>query len=1313
MENLIELHRLDPQTFEHLVNALAIRVLGNGTTGFGPGSDGGRDGYFEGEANYPSERERWSGRWYIQSKYHRPHLSKDPQKWLLQRIEEELESFKSAEGMRAWPDNWIIATNIDPSGVPETGLFDRARQFVSSARPELAGRFAIWGGGKLLTLLQQHRDIAEAYGHFLTPGQVLSELYKQFQSDRNELEAIINHLIVRGLRDHQHTKLEQAGSASETRPGLQKLFVDLPIQCAEFNLRSLALQHLCSAAAESHRPRSGDVNGRTWRKWSRHPSRARVWFIKGGPGQGKSTLTQFICQIQRASLILQRNGPTVVSRDIELASEIRSRAEDDRAWPAVPRIPVAFELRDYAHWFGQVPAGAAKGLLSYWAFKMTAAVEQQVSTGSLRRLLASRSWLMVFDGLDEVPHDVKDDIAREVIHFIDGVAVEADCDLLSLCTSRPQGYSGQFEALEAPTVELLELSPPQALACALPVVTFDRPVEEAQRAMETLASAIDSPAVRQIMKTPLQSHIMAIIVRDGGRPPERRWQLFTTFYNVIRRREANRQLPQPRLSRLLREDDQLIKSVHNRLGFVLHGRAETSEGAQTTLTKPEFRDLVEQAVAQLVEDDEDELVQTLMEATQERLVLVSTPDDGNHLRFDVRQLQEFFAAEFIYESINLETFRARLEVIAADQHWREVMHFLLSALVENGRRTELAVALQVLQGVDGDGCVGPERVLRRRLAAGAILVSRLVQEGVLEQDRRYRQDFRPALHAIGGLLDPLSLHGLVGALPAQTRRWLIRLASDTIRESSVSESLGWFVVLSRVARDSDNPELQLRKIFSRLQPREIGLVLESFSRSPTDGGSDIDLAQRIWLLDVIATTLTAPNWHEMNSRAIMSCVYILRNNAALVAEHASAALNAAEQGLVYGIAAYSDTPSAEAEDRIGHITVRRYPQDWTMREERHLSAPVLAALKEPVRGFFGMLQALFAFYASPSFETAQVVFTYDTFAWDGLPSALRVLFPFPESEAEFARVKNLSRQQFEAILERGSAPEFGIISPVLVYSYFEVAGEDTLQRLLDEHPIFGINHWADIVHWGVDDERAQAFSTPRVVDDVIKVMSRIPADIVGLRPVAQAMRVAPDRVGDLYKIVARIATTSPSRRYWQESGPGFTVHLPQDSGLLPHVLLSILPASDYDEDGYPFPNPGVQIETLQTRLVAFFPDADALTQIAADPDSPASVRGFALIALLLHPACEITLEDCWPDLVKHLGDPGKGWEIQVLSRYLQHVGSPENESARLLLGTLFERDRLEGLARSELDEVVAVWREESLSPVTTGDYLDVWLSGER
>ena len=192
-----DLDRLDPYSFEHLVTSLALRVLGPSLSTFGPGSDGGRDGYYEGSAPYPSKSERWSGRWYIQAKFHKPHLSIDPQKWLLDQIRGELKLFREKQSRRVWPDNWIIATNIDPSGKPLTGSFDAARGLVKAAHPALATKFHIWGGQKILQLLIDFPEVAEHYGHFLTPGNLIASLYSEISESRAQIKDIVRSFTVR------------------------------------------------------------------------------------------------------------------------------------------------------------------------------------------------------------------------------------------------------------------------------------------------------------------------------------------------------------------------------------------------------------------------------------------------------------------------------------------------------------------------------------------------------------------------------------------------------------------------------------------------------------------------------------------------------------------------------------------------------------------------------------------------------------------------------------------------------------------------------------------------------------------------------------------------------------------------------------------------------------------------------------------------------------------------------------------------------------------------------------------------------------
>jgi hypothetical protein len=89
-----------------------------------------------------------------------------------------------------------------------------------------------------------------------------------------------------------------------------------------------------------------------------------------------------------------------------------------------------------------------------------------------------------------------------------------------------------------------------------------------------------------------------------------------------------------------------------------------------------------------------------------------------------------------------------------------VIHFVNSALVENGRPTELDVAVEVLASMNDSEEGGCVRIRKRRLAQGGMLAARLLQEGVLEQDKRVRHQFRKCIEPLLGCVDMRSLHSL-------------------------------------------------------------------------------------------------------------------------------------------------------------------------------------------------------------------------------------------------------------------------------------------------------------------------------------------------------------------------------------------------------------------------------------------------------------------------------------------------------------------------------------------------------------------------
>lgn len=827
MSNAWELSKLDSATFEHLVNALALRILGAGATGFGPGADAGRDGYFEGKAPYPSTINSWGGIWYIQSKFHAPHLTKDAQAWVLEQIKSEVASFENPDSGRQWPDNWILATNVDISA-GRGGTFDKAKKLVAKARPSLAKRFDIWGGQKITDFLAQDLSVSSRYAHLLTPGHVLSTLIATLNDDRATVEQIVRALVLHGIKDHRRTRIEQAGSKEDQPPGIEALFVDLPFSNLECKSCGDAVETLGYAAAQCHRPDSGATWSETWHRWRRHPRRAAVWFVRAGPGRGKSTIGQFFCQVQRAALLAQdpefKRRPEVD----EIVRHVRKAAESIGVWPTLPRIPIWVELKSYAAWFAERQTTEPKGVLSWLATDLKRILEVNVPVGTIQRALRQHSWVVVFDGLDEVPSSIKDSIANEVVRFVEETSLESD--LFTLCTSRPQGYSGQFDSLGGAVVELVDLDPDRALECASRVIEIGRTPSEVVSARAILEGSLRTPAVKEIMTTPLQAHIMAVLVRSGARPPERKWDLYDSFYRVIREREANRNLPDPRLKALLQGDSRIIDGVHQRLGFLLHAKAETAAGAGASLSRSEFRKLVYDVVHRFgAPGDLNEMVDVVTSAATDRLVLINTPDNGSHVRFDVRAIQEFFAAEFLYEDVESEELRVRLEVVGGDSHWREVVQFLLGALVSTRRRTERSVAFDVLRWLDQGRDEPAHRPFARLLGTGAMHAALLLANGVAEGDQQVRMQLRDLLEPLSATTDWNLQRPLREVGGIQTRAWLCSWAKEQIRTRASTEVAGAVGTLAALLRADPPDESEFRAFIASTPTQVLAPLIDHLS----------------------------------------------------------------------------------------------------------------------------------------------------------------------------------------------------------------------------------------------------------------------------------------------------------------------------------------------------------------------------------------------------------------------------------------------------------------------------------------------------
>lgn len=1310
MPDSYDLTQLDPNTFEHLVNHLALRALGLGLTGFSPGSDGGRDGYFEGETPYPSEIDRWSGCWYLQSKFHKPHLSRDSQKWLLSQIRAELKEFKNPESGRKLPDNWIVATNIDPSGTPETGAFDQARELVAKEFPELKDNFHIWGGRKILDLLILNPEISDHYRHFLTPGNILTEIFNQLKDAQAEAKTILRFLILSQLDDQQYTKLEQAGSAGES-PGIHQLFVDLPFRCHEYGFQDLVMPWLVKTSAGCHRIDEQQPDTKEWQIWSKHPSRARVWFIKGGPGQGKSTITQFFCQIQRAALIVNKDISQVPPKQKTLASEIRKATEKNSFWPTVLRIPISIELKEFAQWFGEQERNKPRGILTYLAYFISAGVEQEVNVGTLKRLLGNRSWVIIFDGLDEVPQDVKDAVATEVCRFVNNVAVEINADLLTLCTSRPQGYSGQFEDLDGPTIELINLSPEQAIECAKPVLELNRSPSEGKKALQTLISAIQSPAVCELMTTPLQSHIMAIVVRSGEKPPERRWKLFTNFYQVIRKREANRNLLDKRLAKLLSEEEQLLKTVHNRLGFVLHARAELSKGAQTKLDRNhEFKKLITDAVSQMVETEIDETVDVLMQATTDRLVLVSTPVDGNYVRFDIRPLQEFFAAEFIYESVSADELRERVELIAGDAHWREVMYFLLSALVENGRRTELAVVVEVLENLN-EGDDENLRLLRRKLGRGAILAARLLQEGVLEQDKRIRKQFRKCLEPLAASLEIELLYPLIQVSQPNSQSWLYSFLISCLHDNNLTESVGATLVLVHILPDNHEKVEEVENFLLTSPSDYISCVLTSTLLSRNTGMRRQSITLKRWLLKTIVKILLSPKWASLTKEAFKSCIEILSWNIEDFFKIANELnLSSSQLNIFKAFLKLKDPVSPNNRnkkykdyfvakvfygslDLIENISAFNFLDDFDNTPKLlQLIYFIARYSKEKERSTLSDIKSCFSDKGEHLFNTLLSML------------GVSILINNPNCLIkENQYLNNISYQDFEELSENLQIELSFVQRPHIIFKQTrKKLSLDLWKNLVDDYPFAAIFLW----------QNRENFNGNEIVNTIIDKVIENPKIISGYPAIwGQFIKEMPEREHELRSAFLIASLEFICEDTFSFNFSPFELNLPLEAPLLPHIINSLLNLLIRHKNAYRSKGVDEELEDTSKIISEMINEASSLSQISKNLTLAPTIRAAAMIALLLHPNGTRDFTSLKQQIVEFYNSEVGTWYIKSITSCLCLLTKEEDIAAKWIASNLLDAARTDYEGRQYLQRLLTLWRESSSAPIQRANVQEKWLSG--
>jgi hypothetical protein len=132
------------------------------------------------------------------------------------------------------------------------------------------------------------------------------------------------------LSSDQYTRLSALGTDPKDRGALAQVFMDLPLDRSQ----STFGQTLCNALRRHSPPRN---------RFSAQIGDGAFHLLVGGPGQGKTTLGAWLCQLLRAQLLLSQ--PARGAEDTK-----RLAVETLATWPA-PRLPWRLPFRVVLHRF--------------------------------------------------------------------------------------------------------------------------------------------------------------------------------------------------------------------------------------------------------------------------------------------------------------------------------------------------------------------------------------------------------------------------------------------------------------------------------------------------------------------------------------------------------------------------------------------------------------------------------------------------------------------------------------------------------------------------------------------------------------------------------------------------------------------------------------------------------------------------------------------------------------------------------------------------------------------------------------------------
>jgi hypothetical protein len=764
---------LDPQRFQYLCQSLLLADFPR--LQFLPANqrDGGRDAI-----DRPAGSDGWA---VFQVKFTAdPSSVRDTVDWITSTVTGELP--KIVKLLERGASEYVLVTNVSGTAAFDRGTVDRVQAALNDLIPAPAR--CLWRRD-LNGRLDANASLRWKYPMIVSGDDMLAMLLSAGVGEKRERRD-------RAIKAFLRTQLEQDRQVKfkevKLQDSLLDLFVDVPLQInfdrgsskrTKNNRPAELLQSFESEPddnvswylepmwSEGGRERSAGIVGMP----SRGPigaarflltrsaqSRFPYAVLEGAPGQGKSTLGQYVCQVHRMRLL----GET----------DLLKKVSDEHMSDPV-RIPFKVDLRDLADHLTHSQHPSVETFLAQLVRDSSGGVA--FSVADLHDVMARSSVLLFFDGLDEVADiNVRTTIVKEIAAASQRLK-EVAVSVQVIVTSRPAAYATSpafpqesffYFGLTSLSSDLItEYAGRWAAAQQLTTA-------ETNETLAILQEKLAEPHTRDLARNPMQLTILLSLVHTRGSSlPDQRTALYDSYVDLFLNREASK-------SAIVRNHRQRLIEIHRYLAWRLHSMAEGTVSAGR-ITHDDLMNEVRTFLSQELRDPSiaDELFQGMLE----RVVALVSRVEGTY-EFEVQPLREYFCGRYLYEtapyspagSNNVGALPARFDAISRNPYWLNVTRFFAGCYSSG----ELPSLVQELTTLFDEEPLGRSLHLR---TLGLLLL----------QDWVFAQDVRSTVAMVDLCLDEILVETTYFMPILDARIGLVVVADKCARDRLLERMVDW------------------------------------------------------------------------------------------------------------------------------------------------------------------------------------------------------------------------------------------------------------------------------------------------------------------------------------------------------------------------------------------------------------------------------------------------------------------------------------------------------------------------------------------